>query len=179
MIGAGIILLGQLALNAIGKTHISIDNEHHTFQAISTGTGEKKEPESKNILIAGIGGKGHPGGELTDSLMFAHLDPKNQEVTLLSIPRDIYVSYDNKTRATKINALYQIGQSAGTGINLLAEKVSEITGQPIDHYIVIDFSGFKQVVDALGGVTVDVPQNIYDNEYPDNNYGYEIFSLKK
>lgn len=102
--------------------------------------------------------------------MFAHLDPKNQEITLLSIPRDIYVSYDNKTRATKINALYPIGQSYGTGINLLAEKIAEITGQPVDHYVVIDFSGFKQIVDALGGISVDVPQNIYDNEYPNNNY---------
>lgn len=51
------LFLGQLALNAIGQTHISINQEHHTFQSISTGTSEKKEPESKNILIAGIGGK--------------------------------------------------------------------------------------------------------------------------
>lgn len=55
--------------------------------------------------MAGIGGRGHPGGELTDSLMLASLDYDAKNVTLLSIPRDLYVAYSSNT-AGKINALY-------------------------------------------------------------------------
>lgn len=151
--------------------------ESNIFKAISIdSTAQKKWTE--NILIAGIGGKGHPWWELTDSLMLANLDHDKKTVTLLSIPRDIFVAYDKKSGG-KINSLYPIGQSKGEGINLLASKVSEMTGQPIQHYIVIDFSWFKAIVDALWGVTVDVPENIYDKEYPDENWWYEVFSLKK
>ncbi len=64
------------------------------------------------------------------------------------------------------------------GIKLLAEKVSEITGQGIDGYIVIDFSGFKNIVDALGGIHIDVPKDLVDREYPDNNWGYEVFTVR-
>ena len=56
------------------------------------------------------------------------------------------------------------------GINLLAEKVSEITGEPIHHYIVIDFTGFKYIVNALGGIDIDVPKDVVDREYPDENW---------
>ena len=65
------------------------------------------------------------------------------------------------------------------GIKLLAEKVSEITGQSIDEYMVIDFSGFKSIVDALGGIEIDVPKDLVDREYPDNNWGYEVFSVRR
>lgn len=61
----------------------------------------------------------------------------------------------------------------------LADKVSELTGQPIDHYIVIDFSGFKKIVDILGGIEIDVPEELIDTEYPDENYGYETLHIKK
>ena len=56
------------------------------------------------------------------------------------------------------------------GIKLLAEKVSEITGQSIDEYAVIDFTGFKSIVDALDGIEIDVPKDLVDREYPNNNW---------
>lgn len=101
--------------------------------------------------------------------MLANLNYDTKTVTLLSIPRDTYVAYSSNT-AGKINALYQIGKNQNQGVNLLAKKVSEITGQSIHHFLIIDFNGFKSVVDALGGVEVDVPQRIYDREYPNNNW---------
>ncbi len=146
-----------------------------TFPIFST----KPTDESvTNILIAGIWGKWHEWGNLTDSLMLASFDAKNKQVTLLSLPRDLFVAYPNHTWAGRINTLYGIGKENGEGINLLANKVSEITGQPIQHYLVIDFGWFKDLVDALGWVEVDVPHDLVDREYPDENWGYTTFVVR-
>lgn len=186
LILSSLVFVGILGAREIGK--IGLSNKLPEIEAfkpivslIDTTTNEEiveQKKGIKNILVAGIGGLGHPGGELTDSLMLASLDYDKKIVMLLSIPRDLYVAYSSNT-AGKINALYPMGQKQGEWINLLAKKVSEITGQPIHHYAVIDFSGFKSIVDALGGVEVDVPKKIYDREYPNNNWGWEIFSLEK
>jgi LCP family protein required for cell wall assembly len=150
------------------------------FEAIGnalTATPIKKW--TTNILIVGIGWAGHQAGNLADSIMLASLDEAKNSVTMISIPRDLYVSYGTGNGAWKINTLYPIGLSQKEWITPLANKVSEITGQSIQHYIVVDFTAFRYVVNALGWVEVDVANDIYDAEYPDYNYGYTIFSLKK
>lgn len=154
-------------------------DEFRIFNPIIFEKEEEKKQEKKwrkNILIAGIGGAGHPGGELTDSIILASLNYDKKTVTLLSIPRDLFVAH-SRNSAGKINSLYPIGQKNGEWINYLAGKVSEITGQEVHHYAVIDFYGFKRIVDALGGVTVNVPNKIYDREYPNESWWYEVFSL--
>ena len=95
---------------------LSNNDEYKTFRQITDIFGDNSEtpktPEkrgSQNILIAGIGGRGHPGGELTDSLMLANMNYDTKTVTLLSIPRDLYVAYSSNS-AGKINALYPMGQ---------------------------------------------------------------------
>ncbi len=133
----------------------------------------------KNILVVGIGGAGHQAWELADSIMLASLDEDKKSVTMISIPRDLYVSYGTGEWAWKINALYPIGMSRKQWISLLANKVSEVTGQSIHHYMVIDFAAFRYVVNALDGIEIDVTKDLYDNEYPDYDYGYTIFSVKK
>jgi LCP family protein required for cell wall assembly len=132
-----------------------------------------------NILIVGIGWAWHQAWELADSIMLASLDEDRKSVTMISVPRDLYVSYGTGGGAWKINALYPIGLSRKEGISLLANKVAEVTGQSIHHYMVIDFTAFRYVVNALDGIEIDVIKDLYDNEYPDYNYGYTIFSVKK
>lgn len=132
-----------------------------------------------NILIAGIGGKGHDWSDLTDSIMLASLDGEKNTVTLLSIPRDLYVSYSERGWAGRINSLYDLGKRDKVGISYLAAKVSEITGQKIDHYMVIDFDGFIDIVDIINGVSIDVPEDLIDREYPDNNWWYTTFRVSK
>ncbi len=139
----------------------------------------KKVEWTTNILIAGIGWKGHDGSDLTDSIMLASLDGATHRVTLLSIPRDLYISYPKDKWTGRINSLYDLGKSNNVGITYLSDKIREITGQTIDHYIVIDFSWFKQIIDILWGVTVDVPDDLTDREYPDDNWWYTVFSVKK
>ena len=132
-----------------------------------------------NILIAGIWWRGHEGSDLTDSIMLASLNGQDKRITLLSIPRDLYVSYPEGKGAGRINSLYEIGKTDKVWVKYLADKVSELTGQPIDHYIIIDFSGFKKIVDILGGVEIDVAEDLTDTEYPDENYGYETVHFQK
>jgi LCP family protein required for cell wall assembly len=154
-------------------------SEHVDLPSLVEEFATQKVEGTVNILIAGIGWKWHDGSDLTDSIMLASLDGERKEVTLLSIPRDLYVAYPEKLWAWRINALYDLWKRRNVGIQYLAAKVSEITGQTIDHYLVIDFAGFKKVIDLLWGVSIDVPEDLTDREYPDNNWGYEIFSVKK
>lgn len=179
---ASILFVGNIALRAIGDISISGMNTGEVFIPIIpiSGSGAAEKIEwTKNILIAWIGGVGHDGSLLTDSIMLASINSDDGFVTLVSIPRDLFVAYPKGYGiAGKINALYSLWVSDKVGIKLLAEKVSEITGQSIDEYAVIDFSGFKSIVDALGGIEIDVPKDLVDREYPDNNWGYEIFSVK-
>lgn len=136
-----------------------------------------------NILLVGHAGKNWPGANLTDSIIVASVNPKTWQTALLSIPRDLYVNIPGTKSYTKINALYarseETDTSGKTGINDLKETISEITGQPIDYYIALDFEGFKQIIDELGGIKVQVPKDLHDERYPGQNYSYETFDLKQ
>lgn len=61
----------------------------------------------------------------------------------------------------------------------LSDKVTEITGEKIDHYIDVDFSWFTKVIDALGGVEIQIPENFSDDKYPDNNWWYKTLVFRK
>lgn len=133
-----------------------------------------------NIIIAGIGGKGHKGGSLTDSLQVLSIDPFNNQAAIISLPRDFYLTLSNKSSA-KINTVYQTGESKGFGKGgaLLKEEVGKILDLKIHYFVNIDFPGFEQLIDSLGGVTVDVDKAVNDPYYPDEQLeGYAPFYLK-
>lgn len=143
-----------------------------------------KEKTEFNILLLGYGGIDkngvpHDGPYLTDSLMVAHIDIKKNTVSLISLPRDLWVSLPTKSKAvfhSKINSLYQISlnptnypdvfmKKPGTP-ELLATAMQTVTGLTIDNYIAVDFTGFEKAIDSLGGVDVDVQKTFDDYEYP-------------
>lgn len=125
-----------------------------------------------NILLLGIGGPGHEGGSLSDTMMVASIDPVNKTVAMLSIPRDLYVKVPGYG-TTKINAANAYG-----GPDLAKTVVGRILDLPIHYYVQLDFSGFKQAVDSVGGVDINNTEKLYDPEYPcDNDKGYCAFSL--
>lgn len=95
----------------------------------------------------------------SDSMMLARIDPKNAKITLVSIPRDIKIKDLDGHGTQKINAAHAFGGPA-----LSVKMVSEMAGVPISHYAEINFDGFKEAVDILGGVEVDVPIEINDPE---------------
>lgn len=131
-----------------------------------------------NILLIGIGGEGHPGGSLADTIMVASVDPKTKNISLLSLPRDLYVTIPGKGKE-KINAAHvSSSTNKGDGPAKLKQVVSSTLGIPIHYFVRIDFDGFKKVVDALGGVKIDVKKAINDQRYPDaKQVGYDPFVI--
>lgn len=124
----------------------------------------KTSPEKINILLLGIGGGNHEGPNLTDTIILASLNIKESKVTLISLPRDTW-STDIKG---KINKAYSDGEEArrGGGLVLAKTVVSKITGQNVDYGAVIDFSGFINAVDLMGGLDINVDKAFDDYEYP-------------
>lgn len=110
-----------------------------------------------NILILGIAGKDHVGGDLTDTIIFLSINNQTGRVSILSLPRDIWIS----PLRTKLNSVYHY-----SGIEKTKEVVGEIVGQPIDYGILVDFDVFTKIVGALGGVEVNVEHSFDDYKYP-------------
>jgi polyisoprenyl-teichoic acid--peptidoglycan teichoic acid transferase len=117
-----------------------------------------------NILFLGMGGGNHDGATLTDTIIFTSLNLKDDQVTMVSIPRDIWVA----SIEAKINAAYAVGENIATGSGSLLAKdaVYEIVGEPIHLVVTLDFDGFEQLINALGGVDVYVDKNFVDEWYP-------------
>jgi len=117
-----------------------------------------------NILLTAIGGKGHEGENLADTIMVAMIRPQEKKIALLSIPRDLYVRLPESNAFTKINAVhaYKENVKAGEGPIYLKKKVEEVTGVPINYYVRVDFTAFKRVVDELGGIEITVQNGFYD-----------------
>jgi LCP family protein required for cell wall assembly len=107
----------------------------------------------------------------TDSLIFATINPKTKQVTMMSIPRDTRVSIAGTNKKSKINAAHAYG-----GEKMAVETVENFLKVPVDHYIKVDFTGFKQIVDVVGGVTVDVPFDF--KERSDEDWYKEIHFQK-
>ncbi len=141
----------------------------------------KGEKEDRiNILLLGMGGKGHDGGTLSDTIIIASFQPSKKKVSLLSIPRDLYVPIE-KHGWKKINHAYAYGeaQKKGNGAILATNTVSKIFNIPIHYYVNVDFQGFKEIIDHLGGVDIYVERSFKDEKYPDENFGYEPVEFKK
>jgi len=110
----------------------------------------------------------------TDSIIIARIDPQRHRVALLSLPRDLWVEIPGygQTRLNAANVWGQIYGEPGGGVALVRKTVSNLLGIPIDYTIYVDFQGFIDMIDALGGVTVDVNKEIYDPAFPTMDYGY-------
>lgn len=110
-----------------------------------------------NVLLLGMRGADLPGGgTLADTIMVASIAPKENKISMISIPRDLYVDNPGWGNKTKINAVYAAGQENGKeqGLSDMKKVVGEVTGLPIHYGSSIDFAGFKQLVDAIGGVDI-------------------------
>jgi polyisoprenyl-teichoic acid--peptidoglycan teichoic acid transferase len=116
-----------------------------------------------NIVMVGYGGGDHDGAYLADSINILSIDPATDTTTTIPIPRDLWiegVSRFGPDEGSKVNAAFAIGEQEG-GIAAAGESIAsvltEVTGQQIDHWMAIDFNGFSEMVDAVGGVTINNP----------------------
>lgn len=102
--------------------------------------------------------------------MVVRIDPTQPSLALLSLPRDLWVAIPDIGEG-KINSAYVLGQRIGNGAGVAAATVGRALGIRIDHTAVIDFEGFRNVVDALGGIPVNVSRELYDPQFPTDDYG--------
>ncbi len=132
--------------------------------------------ERVNILLLGAdtnaARKAQGDVPLSDTIIIASIDPATKKVGLLSIPRDLLVEIPGVGK-DKINAAYSNGSlSSITGPGLVRATIEYNFGIKIDYYAVVDFAGFQKIVDTLGGVTLDVPAPIKDDQYPGEQFNY-------
>jgi polyisoprenyl-teichoic acid--peptidoglycan teichoic acid transferase len=152
---------------------------------------KKDENGFVNILLTGQGGKGHNGPELTDTMIVASIDLENKNVVMLSVPRDFWVK-TKQFGESRINEVYRNTKNhlkkqfhtsddiaRKEALRFLSTEIEKIIDLKIQHHAQIDFDGFINIVNYIGGIEVDVKNDIYDATYPDGNWGYEVFELKK
>ena len=132
-----------------------------------------------NVLLLGAGGAQHKGGDLTDTLVVASIDPVNNQAVLFSIPRDLWAKMPNNYvgNYNKINAAYESGKYGYLGKQIRGNAdrkailagfqgidgvVERVAGIPIHYNVLVDFKAFSQAVDTVGGVTVNAPEQLRD-----------------
>jgi len=150
------------AKHIIGKSHGGAP----ALAGIIDPTKLKGEGDGRiNVLVLGIGGPGHDGPNLSDTIMVISIDPKTKNTAMLSVPRDLWVKIPAVGRYSTHYA--KINEANSDGGPIEAEKVvSSVIGVPIHYYVVVDFSGFKQAIDSVGGVDINVPTTLNDPLYP-------------
>jgi LCP family protein required for cell wall assembly len=160
-----LVLLGGGGLVAAGLYLRSVNSDIERIDAFDQ-VPEDSRPEkvplakgAKNFLVLGSDSRdpANTSGSRSDTIILAHVANDRSSAQLVSIPRDTWVrvpkSADGKQGNTdaKINAAFAWG-----GVPLVVQTVEAFTGVRIDHVVIIDFAGFKEIVDALGGVEIDV-----------------------
>lgn len=130
-------------------------------------------PPRTNILILGVDARPGEGDTVrTDVMILATVDPKQPYVGMLSLPRDLWINIPGYGEQ-RINAAHIFAEidAPGTGPAHAMQTVTENFGVPVHGYMRVNFEGFVEIVDAAGGVTVDVEKYFIDYEYPTANYG--------
>lgn len=164
MIGSSLGVLGILVAVAIGG-FFYLQNMQKSMQQ-NIDTGEKLEldlakagpQEPYNLLIMGYDRRPGETQYRSDTMLLARIDPVQQKVWLISLPRDYRVSIPGEG-TKKLNAAYSLGQE-----KLTIQTVEKLTGQKINHYMGVTFDAFAATVDAIGGVEIDVPTKINDRK---------------
>jgi len=162
-----------------------------TFTKMSAVPVASNENGITNMLVLGQGDE--KGIDLTDAIMVVSIDPENtQSVMALSLPRDLYFLHTDsmETENGKLNLLWRdnrilIGQNQGLdkkeasalSIRQLADEIGNALDIEIHHTVKVDFEAFEKVVDAIGGLDIEVAEEIHDEKYPAEDYKYQTFHL--
>ncbi|MEK7532124.1 MAG: LCP family protein [Patescibacteria group bacterium] len=133
-----------------------------------------------NILLLGMGGPGHDGPYLTDTIIVASVKPSTNHAALLSIPRDLAAPIPGYGWY-KINHANSFGEEEqpGNGGAFAAQVVEKTLDEPIDYYVRVDFTAFEQLIDEVGGVDIVVDRGFVDQNFPAGPNQYNTVSFNK
>lgn len=145
------------------------------LSGVGVGWYAANPPETRNILILGMDARPGTGQDQiarTDSIMILSINPRKQSVALLSLPRDVFIDSPahGRLRANTIVREAEL-QQTGNGIPAMIAAMENTFKIDIQHHARLSFEGFVDIVDAVGGVTIDVPRHIVDNAYPTDDNG--------
>lgn len=151
------------------------------FLKIAGETLKVDENGNSTFMILAFGGDDHEGTELTDSIIVASINQEKKSMGIISIPRDSYIK-DAKIGGSRINQVYLNAQiHYGDRISAIEHTksvVENFLGIPIHYWATVDFQGFVDFINAIGGVEVLVKKSIHDPHYPmDGTYKYQTFSI--
>lgn len=165
--GIGLLLIllvtvvgGSLLWQRVSAFNASVSSAPATSSALFGPLGGE---ERVNIALFGYGGEEHKGGNfLADSIQVVSIDPAADTTTVIPIPRDLWIEgLPELPDNGKINAAFAVGHQEGgveEGARLTTEILSRVTGLEIAHWMAIDFAGFRELVDQVGGITVNNPR---------------------
>lgn len=166
-----------------GSTDVGGFSLFSTFRQLVTSddkplTGE--QDDRINFLLLGVGGAGHDGPELTDTIMFGSFQPSTSEIGMLSIPRDTIVPIPDYgyRKINHVNALAEI-EEPGSGPAEAAAVIGDVLNQEIHYTVKVDFQGFVDFIDAIGGVDVYVDRSFADYSYPTYDDLYQTVSFEE
>lgn len=180
----GVILVGILIIIGLFWLTISLIKSLD-FGSLVFSFGKQLKTDSHgytNFILTGTGGAEHDGGNLTDTIMIVSLNSDTKSVKMLSLPRDLYID-DKLTGGQRINKIYDTYyhkyKSSQEGMSKLAETITSITDIPIQYTVKVDFDGFVKIIDALGGITVNVENAIHDPYFPlGESEFYQTFNIE-
>jgi LCP family protein required for cell wall assembly len=140
------------------------------------GLGQAPSDGSVNLLVVGSdtrqglrdGGFGDAAGQRSDVIILVHLVPRARHAAVLSIPRDLYVPVAGSDGSAKINSAFNRGPGQ------LVQTIQQSFGVTIHHYLLVNFDGFREVVDALGGVAMYFPRPVRDDHDGRNESGLSV-----
>ncbi|PGW84864.1 LytR family transcriptional regulator [Bacillus cereus] len=163
IIGLLIIGGGVYAYNVYSTVSKTLDEVHKPLKRDQNSTskdeGKINKSEPVSILLLGADERENDKGR-SDSLMVITLNPKNNSMKTVSIPRDTYTEIVGKGKSDKINHAYAFG-----GVDMSVATVEKFLNIPINYYIEVNMEGFKDIVDAVGGVDVNNDLEFSQNKY--------------
>lgn len=165
----------QATIWYIGKTTVKTVSKNIWQEMI------KDEFGNVNIMLIWYGWADHAWWYLADTIIVASWNPKLNVVSMVSVPRDLYVYNKQEKIIWRINQVFSHGmwykKNFQSWVNYMQTMLEDITWLKIKYYALVDFGGFKDVVDTIWGITVDVPQTIHDTTYPWPNNSYTTFHV--
>jgi anionic cell wall polymer biosynthesis LytR-Cps2A-Psr (LCP) family protein len=151
----GQFLRANLALDSAGS------REPRNYLVIGSDSRENVDPNDPNA--GAILGPGEPGGKRSDTILLVRIDPIQGTVKMLSFPRDLWIPMADSGQNDRINSAY------GRGRQVLVDTIRKDFGVEVNNYIEVDFSGFKGLVAALGGVPM-----YFDSPMRDTHTGLDV-----